>query len=86
MTISAAEMLVNGILLYFGVGLVIALIYSVVIMPRLDWAAKGSGVIFRIMTLPGLILLWPIILIRIVSMKVINRPIHDDAMTGGDHS
>jgi len=48
---------------YGGIGLVVALGFLVLGLPRVDPAARGAYA-FRPLLLPGLIMLWPLVLRR----------------------
>jgi len=74
MTVEMAQVGLLGVLLYLGIGIVIGLIFVAFALPRLDWAGRGGGVFFRLMILPGVTLLWPIIVVRSLSGRVINQP------------
>lgn len=60
---------------YLGVGLVIALVVALWGAAATDDAAKGAGPLFRIAILPGSALLWPYMILRLLSFRRINRPI-----------
>lgn len=75
MTIATAQTIWLGVGAYFAVGLIVALIYVFLAAPRLDVAARGSGFFFRLMVLPGIAGLWPIMVIRLLSGRVINKPV-----------
>ena len=55
------------IALYAAVGAVFALVFLLLGLNRIDHGAKGAGLGFRLMILPGLIALWPLMLIRWLS-------------------
>ncbi len=61
---------------YLGVGLVVAVLFLLLGISRADHAANGAKWPFRLIVLPGLILLWPIILGRWLSGRQINQNIH----------
>ena len=62
MSVEAASALVGWLGVYFGVGLVFALAFELFALARLDPAARGAGIGFRLMIFPGLAALWPIML------------------------
>ena len=72
MSIEMAEMVVAALAVWLGAGAIVALLF-LLLAPRLDHAAKGASIGFRILVFPGLILLWPVIALRALSGRVINR-------------
>ncbi len=75
MTIETAAMIWGGIGLYFGVGLIFGLGFVFLGVQRIDHAADGTGVLFRLIILPGVIALWPFMIGRLLSFRKINAPI-----------
>ena len=75
MTVAEAEMVWIAVAIYFAIGVVVGLPFMAFGLARLDHAAKGASRGFRLIVAPGVIALWPFILIRWVSGRVINRPI-----------
>jgi hypothetical protein len=63
-SIETVSAILQGAALYAAAGLVFALLFLALGLPRIDNGAKGAGIGFRFMILPGLIALWPIMLIR----------------------
>lgn len=59
-----AESFVTALLLYVAVGLVVALLFVLRVVQRLDAAAAGAGWGFRLCILPGAVALWPWVLLR----------------------
>ncbi len=59
--------ILQGVALYAAAGLVFALLFLALGLPRIDNGAKGAGIGFRMLILPGLIALWPLMLIRWLS-------------------
>ena len=49
---------------YLLIGLIFALIFVVFGVSKVDQDAKGSGLGFRLIILPGTILLWPFLLLK----------------------
>jgi hypothetical protein len=49
---------------YAGLGLVFAIAFVTIGVQRLDSEAKGSGIAFRLLILPGVAALWPMFLYR----------------------
>ncbi|MEO1151628.1 MAG: hypothetical protein AAFW83_11670 [Pseudomonadota bacterium] len=75
MSIHMAQMVLLGALGYFAVGFVVALIAILALVPRLDAAAAGASIMFRMLIVPGLILLWPVMVVRFASGRKVNLPI-----------
>ncbi|MEM7363914.1 MAG: hypothetical protein AAF525_07800 [Pseudomonadota bacterium] len=58
-------MIVGSLLgLYMVVGVLFALAFVVMGIGRVDTDARRSGIIFRVMMVPGATLLWPILITR----------------------
>ena len=57
------------ILTYAGVGLVFALWFCARGVVRLDPAAAGSRIAFRLLILPGAAALWPVLLVKLARKK-----------------
>jgi len=62
--ITAAEWFVNLLLAYAGLGIAFAILFATVGVQRVDPVAKGAGVGFRLLILPGAAALWPVLLVR----------------------
>lgn len=71
MSEAAAEAMVLGLTLYAALGAFVGLIYVFGGTGRIDPAAKGKGlpVRVRLLILPGIIGLWPIMLVKLVTQK-----------------
>ena len=71
MSETAANGLVTGLGLYFGLGLLVGMIYMFGGAGRIDPAAKGKGLPVRVrfMILPGIIGLWPLMLAKLLRQK-----------------
>lgn len=71
MSKAAAETLVLALGVYLALGLIVGLCFVFGGAGRIDPAAKGTGLPFRVrlMILPGLIGLWPLMLIKLVAQK-----------------
>lgn len=69
MSEGAAEILVLGLSIYALIGVLVGLIYVFGGAGRIDPAAKGKGLPFRVrlMILPGIAGLWPVMLIKLLS-------------------
>jgi hypothetical protein len=63
-TIEAATAILGALALYTGIGAVFAAAFLAAGAGRLDPAARDGGFGFRLMILPGLIALWPLMLAR----------------------
>jgi hypothetical protein len=61
-----AELLVTAVGVYLALGLIFAMWFVSAGVARLDTAAKGSGVPFRMLIVPGTVALWPVLLFRCV--------------------
>jgi hypothetical protein len=61
---SLARAFVYAIETYAGLGLIFAVPLVCVGVQRLDPAAQGSGIAFRLLILPGVTALWPIFVYR----------------------
>jgi hypothetical protein len=59
-----AKAFVYGLEAYAGLGLMFALPFVFIGVQRLDSDARGSGVGFRLLILPGAAALWPMLLYR----------------------
>lgn len=51
---------------YLAVGLAFALLFATLLVARLDPAAKGGTVGFRVLIVPGATLFWPLLLGRLL--------------------
>ncbi|MEL6862071.1 MAG: hypothetical protein AAGL11_09545 [Pseudomonadota bacterium] len=71
MSEAAAELLVLALGVYFGLGLLVGLIFMFGGAGRVDPAAKGKGLPFRVrlLILPGVIGLWPLMLAKLFTQK-----------------
>lgn len=50
-------------------GAIVALVAEAVVLPRRDPAVRTGSVGFRLVILPGLVLLWPLVLARLVRSR-----------------
>lgn len=66
-SIETVTAILQGAALYLAAGAVFALAFLLFGLTRIDHGAKGAGLGFRLMILPGLIALWPLMLIRWLS-------------------
>lgn len=71
MSESAANLLVTGLGIYCVVGMLVGLAYLFGGAGRIDPAAKGKGMPIRVrlMILPGVIGLWPLMLTKLFAQK-----------------
>ncbi len=71
MSEAAAETLVLALGIYALIGLLVGLIYVFGGAGRIDPAAKGKGLPFRVrlLLLPGIAGLWPLMLIKLFTQK-----------------
>lgn len=71
MSEKTAEFIVLGLGLYLAIGLLVALVYMFGGAGRIDPAAKGKGLPIRVrlLILPGLIGLWPLMLTKLFTQK-----------------
>lgn len=66
-SIETVTAVLNGVAVYAAAGVVFALAFILLGISRIDNGAKGAGLGFRLLILPGLIALWPLMLIRWLS-------------------
>ena len=80
--ISIAEAIVVAIGLYFGAGLVFALLFAWRGAEAIDPAAREGTIGFRILIVPASALLWPLLLVRwmLRSPPPAERNAHRDAV------
>lgn len=64
MSIETVTMILGGVALYVGIGFAFALVFLTLGIGRIDPAARGSGIGFRLAILPGVVALWPAMLVR----------------------
>lgn len=65
--VTVAEWIVAVAAGYTAVGLLFGLAFVSVGVTRLDPAARGTSVAFRVLILPGAVALWPFVLFKWVS-------------------
>jgi hypothetical protein len=65
--IETVAAVLNVVALYAAAGAVFAVAFLAVGITRIDNGAKDAGLMFRLLILPGLIALWPLMLIRWLS-------------------
>ena len=74
MSIALANTILAAAAIYGAIGLIVGLVFVFLVAPRIDVAARGGGIFFRAAILPASIGLWPLVLIRAFSGRVINTP------------
>ena len=62
--IETVEAVLQGFAIYAAAGVVFALAFLAFGLKRIDNGAKDTSLAFRLIVLPGLIALWPLMLIR----------------------
>ena len=64
MTIELAQQIWMGVVIYFALGAAFALIFLTLLLRRFDANARVSAPLqFRLIILPGVMALWPVLLI-----------------------
>jgi hypothetical protein len=63
MSVSGAVMFWSAVALYFGIGLLFALLFVFAGASRIDHAAGRARLPFRLVIIPGAALLWPLMLL-----------------------
>jgi hypothetical protein len=58
------ELLVNLATVYAAIGLVFAVVFVFAGVGRIDESAKGAPLTFRLLIIPGVAALWPLMLMR----------------------
>ena len=71
MTEALANLIVGALGLYFALGLIVGLIFIFGGAGKIDPAAKGKGLPWRVrlLILPGVVGLWPIMLTKLFTQK-----------------
>ena len=59
-----AEWFINLLGVYTGIGLLFAIAFLTVGISQIDPVSKGSGIGFRLIILPGVAALWPVLFTR----------------------
>ena len=62
--IETVALVLEGLALYAAFGFLFALAFLTVGIGRVDPSARGSGLGFRLTILPGVVALWPMMLVR----------------------
>ena len=76
MSLEAAEFFWLCVSAYLGLGAIFGLLTAVWGVARLDHAGAGSSLAFRVLALPGFIVMWPALLVRYLSFRRINADPH----------
>ena len=66
---SVVFIFVNVLQIYLLIGLLLALIVQWKGLKKIDSSVDGAGVWFRLITFPGIVALWPIILFKWVKVS-----------------
>jgi len=66
---SVVFIFVNVLQIYLLIGLLLALIVQWKGLKKIDSSVDGAGVWFRLITFPGIVVLWPIILFKWVKVS-----------------
>ena len=69
MSLAVAQTLVRAVELYLIAGSVFALVFGVALVHRVDAAARESSWGFRLLIVPGVALLWPLFVWRLLRGK-----------------
>lgn len=64
LSIETVSLALETVALYLAAGLVFGLAFLIFGLPRIDPAARGTGLAFRLIILPGVAALWPLLLAR----------------------
>jgi len=59
-----ANWLLTGVSIYVACGIVFAVLFLIFGLRRMDAASIGAPISFKLVILPGLIILWPFVMIR----------------------
>jgi hypothetical protein len=66
-SIETVTAILGGAALYAAAGAVFAVLFLLFGVVRIDNGTKGAGVVFRLLIVPGLVALWPLMLVRWIS-------------------
>ena len=66
MTVAAAQLLVQTLAIYVGVGAAFAVVFVWRWVGRLDSAAEHGTWGFRVLVCPGVAALWPLFVVRLI--------------------
>jgi len=62
----AAEWFVGALTLYASLGLAFGMVFVTAGVQRVDPVAQNAGIGFRLIILPGVVALWPVLLVRLI--------------------
>lgn len=78
MSVVTAEMIWTGVAAYLGAGFLVAVVVALWGARATDHAAQGAGLGFRLIIMPAAMLLWPYMILRLLSGRKINAPVARD--------
>ena len=64
MVVSFVEGALVALAIYIAIGSILAVPFLIFGIGRVDHAAKGAPVMFRVLVLPGVVALWPLMVRR----------------------
>ena len=73
------EIIVAVLGAWFGFGALIAILFLIFGVARLDASAKGASFLFRPTIFLGFVILWPAVVIRVLSGVKINQANEEDS-------
>ena len=73
-----AELIVLLLGAYFAVGALVAILFLAFGIKRIDASARGASLFFRPMIFLGCAVLWPFVILRFLSGKLINESTETD--------
>jgi hypothetical protein len=71
---TVADAMLLALATYSAIGLAFAIPFVALWVQRMDTAATGSPVVFRLLILPGSAALWPVLLLRLLRVGVSRPP------------
>jgi hypothetical protein len=78
-TMALAQTIVFCLGAYFGIGVIVAILFLTFGVSKIDMAAKGASPFFRPAIFLGCVTLWPFVVLRWLSGKKINQPAEEQA-------
>jgi len=70
MSVESAQLVATVIEAWLGVGLLVAVAFACVGTARVDPDARGATLGFKLLVIPGAMLLWPLVLKRWLTAKL----------------
>ena len=70
LAISSVEIFLNLCRVYIAIGLIFAVLFVIFWVQKVDSAARGGTIGFRILIIPGVSAFWPMFIWRLVKGKV----------------